>query len=77
MRAIGRNCKSELKQNLPNPISRDNGIKTDVVCCLSMPHTGFVNLSTSMHFTFTTLLYSRYCAEFPCIGNKEVWIIGF
>lgn len=30
MRAIERNGESELRKKLPNPASRDNGIKTDV-----------------------------------------------
>ena len=31
MRTIHRNGESKLKQKLPTPTSRDNGIKTDVV----------------------------------------------
>ena len=31
---IKRNSESELKQKLPNPVSWDNGFKTDVVAVL-------------------------------------------
>ena len=31
MYIIKTNCKSKLKQKLPTPTSRDNGIKTEVV----------------------------------------------
>ena len=33
MRTIKRNGESELEQKLLTLTSRDNGIKTDVVCC--------------------------------------------
>ena len=31
IRTIERNSESKLKQKLPRPVGRDNGIKTDVV----------------------------------------------
>ena len=36
MRTIRRNGESELEQKLLTPTSRDNDVKTDVVCCCLM-----------------------------------------
>ena len=35
MRKIERNGESKLKRKLPTSVSRNNGIKTDVVVCCS------------------------------------------
>ena len=54
---IKRNGKIKLKQKLPSPTSRDNGIKTDVVVVMC----NLINLNLYLIFCF--LIASGKCME--------------